>query len=251
MPSRTRNPIENSLRVGSNRKLKSISRKSCCAWSLIARSRRTRFTAAAGPSPVPPPGLAPASPVGGSDSSAIVGNAAPVTASPPPVTGDAPVPDAGPNSARSRTWLCTARRVASAQATSSLSEPSPRSAVSAAATSASVPACAARSARRAAHAPDVAGRTSPAPSGSSKASSSCRRVSVWLRRSLPIPPAASRARASASPIPASAAATGSGSSIMSRHAFDSVMRWPARLPLSTDETYAGSSRWRSRVSYQL
>ena len=55
----------------------------------------------------------------------------------------------------------------------------------------------------------------------------------------------------ASPIPASAAAIGSGWSIISRHAFDRVRRWPARLPLSTDETYAGSSRSRSRVSYQL
>jgi len=32
---------------------------------------------------------------------------------------------------------------------------------------------------------------------------------------------------------------------------DRAMRWPARLPLSADEMYAGSSRRRSRVSYQL
>ena len=48
-PSRTRKPIENSLRVGSNRKLKSISATSRCAWSAIACSRRTRSPPAAWP----------------------------------------------------------------------------------------------------------------------------------------------------------------------------------------------------------
>ena len=76
-------------------------------------------------------------------------------------------------------------------------------------------------------------------------------MSVWLRRSSPIAPAASRASAIASPMPASAAATGSGWSIIWRQALDSASRWPARLPLSTDDTYSGSSRRRSRVSYQL
>ena len=79
------------------------------------------------------------------------------------------------------------------------------------------------------------------PSGGSRASSRCRRVSVWVRRSSPTSPAAARASASASPIPASAAATGSGWSIIWRQALASASRWPARLPLSTDETYAGSS----------
>ena len=37
----------------------------------------------------------------------------------------------------------------------------------------------------------------------------------------------------------------------SRHALASAIRCPARLPLSTEETYCGSSGRRSRVSYQL
>ena len=34
-------------------------------------------------------------------------------------------------------------------------------------------------------------------------------------------------------------------------ALATAMRWPARLQLSTEETYLGSSALRSRVSYQL
>ena len=42
-----------------------------------------------------------------------------------------------------------------------------------------------------------------------------------------------------------------GRSIISRQAFPSAIRCPARFPLSTEETYFGSSGRRSRVSYQL
>ena len=59
------------------------------------------------------------------------------------------------------------------------------------ATSDSVRACAESSPRRVAQASGVAGTASDSP-GSSRASSRCRRVSVWLRRSSSIAPAASR-----------------------------------------------------------
>ena len=42
-----------------------------------------------------------------------------------------------------------------------------------------------------------------------------------------------------------------GAAIICRQACPSAIRCPARLPLSTDETYFGSSGRRSCVSYQL
>ena len=48
-----------------------------------------------------------------------------------------------------------------------------------------------------------------------------------------------------------AAPSRSGSSIISRQALDTASRWPARLPLSTVDTYSGSSRCSVSVSYQL
>ena len=49
----------------------------------------------------------------------------------------------------------------------------------------------------------------------------------------------------------SAAAAAPGDCRHSRHALASAIRCPARLPLSTEETYLGSSTARSRVPYQL
>ncbi len=52
-------------------------------------------------------------------------------------------------------------------------------------------------------------------------------------------------------MPWSAAGPRSGAVAISRHALARTIRWPARLPLSTVEMYAGSSGARVRVSYQL
>ena len=65
-----------------------------------------------------------------------------------------------------------------------------------------------------------AGPTAADAAGSSRASSRCRRVRVWLRGRRRCAPAASRVSAIASPIPPSAAATGSGWSIIWRQALD-------------------------------
>ena len=59
------------------------------------------------------------------------------------------------------------------------------------------------------------------------------------------------ARSKESRIPAKDSSGVSGGSIQPRHAFASAIRCPARLPLSTVDTYRGSRGRRSRVSYQL
>ena len=148
----------------------------------------------------------------------------------------------GWSSARSRAWLLTASRAASAQVTSSPSASSPRSAVRAAATSDSVRACADSSPR--ASRPGLGRRRDDGAGAGGQLEGLVevppgeRLASAGRRRSRRRPRGSGR---SASPIPASAAATGSGWSIIWRQALDSASRWPARLPLSTDDTYAGSS----------
>ena len=62
---------------------------------------------------------------------------------------------------------------------------------------------------------------------------------------------AARVRPRQSPTAANAPGRGAGSAIASSQALARAMRWPARLPLSTVETYCGSSGRRSVVSYQL
>ncbi len=52
-------------------------------------------------------------------------------------------------------------------------------------------------------------------------------------------------------MPSSADPTGSGLSRISRHALPTAINAPARFPLSTDDTYLGSSVRASFVSYQL
>ena len=90
----------------------------------------------------------------------------------------------------------------------------------------------------------------PAASAAS-VSSSCCHVTVWVRRPSRNWSVASRARSSASAMPARRCAAVGARTVHSRQALASAIRWPARFPLSTVETYGGSSGRRSRVSYQL
>ena len=90
----------------------------------------------------------------------------------------------------------------------------------------------------------------PAASAASVSSSWCQ-VTVCVRRPSRSWSVASRARSSASAMPARRCAAVGGRTVHSRQALASAIRWPARFPLSTVETYCGSSGRRSRVSYQL
>ena len=105
MPSRTRNPIENSLRTGSNSTPKSMPSTNRCAWSASSCSRRARLAIG------DPPGSRP----GRSQSSAIDSAAA---------------SSAGGRrrsaASMSRRWLSTVARAASAHVVTSLSTTSPR-----------------------------------------------------------------------------------------------------------------------------
>ena len=107
-------------------------------------------------------------------------------------------------------WLVTTLWVASAHVTNSVSRPSPRSAVNAEATSDSVRDIAESSTRWVDHAFGVDPTFALYCSGNRRASSRCRRVSVWLRRSSAIASAAPRTNVTASLIPFTASSTGSG-----------------------------------------
>ena len=84
----------------------------------------------------------------------------------------------------------------------------------------------------------------PAASAVSVSSSWCQ-VTVWVRRPSRNWSVASRARSSASAMPARRCAGVGVRTVHSRQALASAIRWPARLPLSTVETYCGSSGRRS------
>ena len=152
---------------------------------------------------------------------------------------------------RSCAWLSTLACNASAQTTTSERAGAPSSSARARASSVTVRARAAIAASRPAHCPGERGLLLTAVATASSAS--FRRCRV-IERARWLPVAArtdSRTSSAASPIPASAAGPSTGPAIMSRHACPSAIRWPARLPLSTDDTYFGSSGRQSFVSYQL
>ncbi len=82
-------------------------------------------------------------------------------------------------------------------------------------------------------------------------SSSRRHETAWDLRRPRNRRASSRTRSTASATPWKRCCSVMAEVRHSRHALASAIRCPARFPLSTEDTYCGSSGRRSRVSYQL
>ena len=84
---------------------------------------------------------------------------------------------------------------------------------------------------------------------SSRSSWACVTVPVW--RSSRMAGIASSIKRNPSERPGKKSALGKGAFIRDRQDSASAIKWPARFPLSTVETYRGSRGRRSPVSYQL
>ena len=141
----------------------------------------------------------------------------------------------------SSAWLSTETLSAADQMLNSDSGESPSSCTRAWVMSATVWAWALHCRKRVAHSMPSTGTESSEATIVSMALLSCFRVTMCVRGVSAIPASASRNNRIGSSIPARSSGPRDDSSISSRQLFPRASKCPARFPLSTEETYLGSS----------